>query len=127
MCISSKQRDSDTLLRPIITENLDSSLWNNKCDYVEIKECHNLNPNNYNLTVIQLNVRSLLSNQTELNQLLIKLENQNSRVDIVLLCETFLSDHTFRFVKKYPVTGYMRATALLTKAEELQFLHEMKS
>ena len=67
MCIiNGKTKDSDVLLRPIITENLDSSLWNDKHDYEEIEECSNLNPNNYNLVVVQLNIRSFLSKQTEL-------------------------------------------------------------
>ena len=80
--------------RPIITENLDSSLCNDKCDYVEINECKDLNPNNYNLIVVQLNIRSLLSKQVELRKLLNDLELKNSKVDIVLLCETFLINRT---------------------------------
>ena len=98
MCISNEHKESDVLHRPIIAENLDFSLWNDKCDYIEIEECMDLNPNNYNLTVIQLNIRSLLPKQTELNQLLVNLENRNSKVDLVLLCETFLNDQTRKFV-----------------------------
>ena len=37
-----------------------------KCDYVELDKCVNLNPNNYNLIVMQLNIRSLLSHQEDL-------------------------------------------------------------
>ena len=98
MCISNEHKESDVLHRPIIAENLDSSLWNDKCDYIEIEECMDLNPNNYNLIVIQLNIRSLLSKQAELNQLLVNLENRNSKVNLVLLCETFLNDKTRKFV-----------------------------
>ena len=63
----------------------------------------NLNPNNYNLIVIQLNIRNLLSKQTELNQLLVNLENRNLKVDLVLLWETFLNDRTRKFVN---IPGY---------------------
>ena len=66
--------------------------------YVEIEECLDLNPNQYNLIVIQLNIRNLLSKQTELNQLMVNLENRNSKADLVLLCETFLNDKTSKFV-----------------------------
>ena len=72
----------DVLENPIITDNLDTILWSDKCDYIDIDDCVNLNLNCYNLIVLQLNVRSLLSNQTALNQLLRDLENRKSK----LLC-----------------------------------------
>ena len=62
----------DNLERPLDLSTTDSSLWNGKCDYFEINEIRNLNPNN-NLTILQLNIRSLLSKQMELNLLLNKL------------------------------------------------------
>ena len=98
MCISNEHKESGVLHRPISTEILDSSSWNDKCDYIEIEEFMDLNSNNYNLIVIQINIRSLLSKQTELNQLLVNLENGNSKVNLVLLCETFLNDQTRKFV-----------------------------
>ena len=79
-------------------ENIDNSLWNDKCDYWEIEQCANLNPNNYNFIIMQLNIRSLLSNATELKMLLTKLEQKNSPVDVILLCETFLTKKTERLV-----------------------------
>ena len=66
------------LENPIITDNLDTILWSDKCDYIDIDDCVNLNPNCYNLIVLQLNIRSLLLNQTALNQLLRDLENGKS-------------------------------------------------
>ena len=78
----------DMLLRSRDLENLDCSLWNDKCDYIELDNCTNLNPNNYNLIVMQLNIRSLLAHQTELKQIIRASEKKNSCIDIVLLCET---------------------------------------
>ena len=69
----------DILENSIITDNLDSVLWSDKCDYIDIEDCVNLNPNCHNLIVMQLNVRSLLSNQSALNQLLRDLENKSQR------------------------------------------------
>ena len=89
----------DILENSIITDNLDSVLWNDKCDYIDIEDCVNLNLNCYNLIVMQLNVRSLLSNQSTLNQLLRDLENRKSKVDLILLCETFLTGQSRRLVK----------------------------
>ena len=88
----------DILENSIITDNLDSVLSSDKCDYVDIEDCVNLNPNCYNLIVMQLNVRSLLSNQSALNQLLRYLENRKSKVDLILLCETFLTGQSQRSV-----------------------------
>ena len=50
------------------------------------------------MIVLQLNVRSLLSNQIALNQLLKDLDNRESKVDLVLMCETFLTGQTYRFI-----------------------------
>ena len=75
-------------------EDIDNSLWNDKCDYWETEQCANLNPNNYNFIIMQLNICSLLSNATELKMLLTKLEQKNSPVDVILLCETFLTKKT---------------------------------
>ena len=88
----------DALENPILMDNLDTALWNDKCDHVDIESCENLNLSCYNLIVMQLNVRGLFSNQKTLNQLLRDLENKKSKVDLVLLCETFLNKHTLRFV-----------------------------
>ena len=48
---------------------------------------------------MQLNIRSLLSHQQDLCQLIRSMEKKNSRIDIVLLCETFLSKNTQQMVK----------------------------
>ena len=67
MCFSKKDvTTNDSLSRPIYMENIDNSLWNDKCDYWETEQCANLNPNNYNFIIMQLNIHSLLSNATEL-------------------------------------------------------------
>ena len=104
MCVDKdKRKESDVLDRPLITDNLDSSLWNDKCDYIEIDNCKDLNPNNYNLVVVQLNIRNLLLKQLELKRLLRDLEVRKSKADMILLCETFLSDATVNLVN---IPGY---------------------
>ena len=52
---------------------------------------------------MQLNIRSILAHQQELSQLLRDLERKGSRVDIVLLCETFL---TWKTEKMINIPGY---------------------
>ena len=94
----------DLLERSMDLTNVDETLWNDKCDYINIDTCTDLNPDNYNLLTLQLNIRSLLAHQHDLNQLLHTLENRKSRVDIILLCETFLSKNTVNMVK---IPGYI--------------------
>ena len=99
MCTSKcANKTHDKLERPLNFDSIDENLWNDKCDYIDPDSCTNLNPNDYNLIVLQLNIRSILSNQTELKQLLQTLETKTQRVDIVLLCETFLSARTTKLV-----------------------------
>ena len=99
MCITSnKDEQKDKLNRPLDLDELDESLWNDKCDYLDLESCSNLNPNNYNLLVLQLNIRSLLVHQLELNPLIRMTEKKNSQIDIILLCETFLSKQTVNMV-----------------------------
>ena len=70
---------------------------------IDINDCTNLNPNNYNMNILQLNIRSLLVHQYELKLLLQQLNNKNSAIDIVAFCETFL---TKRVEKVVNIPGY---------------------
>ena len=81
----------NSLDRPLDLHNVDESLWSDKCDYMEVEKCTNLNPNNMNFIVLQLIVRSIMAHQTDLKRLLNELDKLNSKVDILLLSETFLT------------------------------------
>ena len=72
------QQTTNGLDRPIELDGLDNKLWNDKCDYTDLEHCVNLNPNNYNLVIMQLNIRSILAHQHELNRLLRTLEKKNT-------------------------------------------------
>ena len=100
-------------MQPLEIENHDKSLWNDKCDYIELEKCDNFNKENYNFIVMHLNVRSLLAHQVELKYLLRKLKTKGSRVDVVLLCETFLTDKTQKLVNilDYEIITNIRQTA----------------
>ena len=95
--------DTDALKRSWNLFELDESLRNDKCNYIDVETCPNLNPNNYNLMALQLNIRSVLAHQHELKQLLRDLEKKNSPTDVVLLCETFLTKNTISMVN---IAGY---------------------
>ena len=70
------QEDSDALNRSHNLSEMDESLWNDKRDYVDMEMCHNLNPNNYNLLALQLNIRNVFTHQHKLKQLLQILEKK---------------------------------------------------
>ena len=93
----------DELLRPMDNFLSHETLWNNKCDYVQLDTCVNLNTDNYNLIILQLNICGLISHQDELKLLLHKLSKKNSGVDIILLCETFLNKKTAKLIQ---IPGY---------------------
>ena len=93
----------DDLNRPMDNFLQHDSLWNDKCDYIQLDNCDNLNKGNYNLILLQLNIRGLLSHQDELKLLLHKLHNKNSSIDLVLLCETFLNKKTEQLIN---IPGY---------------------
>ena len=66
----------DSLNRPLELTKTDESLWSDKCDYIDPDKCNNLNPEGYNLVVLQHNIRSILAHQTELHQLLQMMANK---------------------------------------------------
>ena len=78
MCFSKEEIPIlfDNLGRPLDLNNIDRCLWNDKCDYVESHDIHNLNQTGNNLIVLQLNIRSLLGKQQELIQFLDELIDQ---------------------------------------------------
>ena len=94
----------DELSRLLEYTATNNALWNDKCDYIDPNNCMDLNPNNLNFGIIQLNIWGLLNHQKELSQLLQDLENKNSKIDIVLLCETHLTRFTSNLVN---LPGYV--------------------
>ena len=78
--------------------NLPSCLWSDRCDYIDVDKCVNLNLMNYNLVVMQLNIRSLLSNQVDLKLLLNDLSLKNNAVDTIMLSETFITSKTEKLI-----------------------------
>ena len=84
MCLQKNLRGTDYLGRPIddlnyVIEDFDS------CDYVEYV---NIVPKD--VTVVQLNVRGIASKQSKITHM-IEHCVKGSKVDVILLCETWLS------------------------------------
>ena len=104
MCFSNEDIiQQDELHRPLNLKDITPILWNDKCDYIDPVRCTNLNPENYNFTILQHNIRGLIGHQVELKLLMDTLNSKNSPIDILLLCETFLTKHTIGLVD---IPGY---------------------
>ena len=105
MCVGNSDiKLYDELMQPLEWNTMDKSLWTDGCDYIDLEKCNKLNNNNMNLIVLQLNIWSLLAHQDELKDLLFHLEKRNSSVDVLLLCETFLSKRTYILIN---IPGYI--------------------
>ena len=99
MCLHKQiNYDKDNLGQSLDTANLPSCLWSDRCDYIDVDKCINLNLMNYNFVVMQLNIRSLLSNQTDLKLLLNDLSLKNSAIDAIMLSETFITAKTEKLI-----------------------------
>ena len=94
MCFSNEIIGGKTL--SVIPENTKLTLkeFDDNCDYIDIDDRTKLKCDNKSLSLIQLNIRGLLSKSSALNLLLT--ENVgNVRPDLVLLCETWLNPNNF--------------------------------
>ena len=73
-------------------------VWNDKCDYCEPAEVKYINPTGNNLTIIQLNIRSLLGKQDDLINMINSLNKNKSLPKVLLLSETHLNDSKTRHI-----------------------------
>ena len=75
MCVGNSDINLyNELMQPLEWNTLGRSLWTDRCHYIDMEKCDNLNNNSMNLIVLQLNIRSLLTYQDELKDLLFNLE-----------------------------------------------------
>ena len=79
---------------PICDELIDN------CDYVDINDIKNLKYSTQDLVVVQLNIRGIISKQSQLKELLLKFDRLP---DALLLCETWLKKET---ENKIMIPGY---------------------
>ena len=83
------------------------------CDYIDLENRTNLNCDNKSLSLIQLNIRGLLSKSSALN-LLLTGNVGNIRPDLVLLCETWLNPNNLAKIDipNYRLFGNVRSNKL---------------
>ena len=73
------------------------------CNYYDTPSLQTLSDKRYKLKVLHLNIRSLPSNYNELKNLLTTLRQYKHEIDLILLCETFLTEKNKNC---YPLEGY---------------------
>ena len=108
-------------MKPLELNSTDQSLWSDQYDYIDLEDCTNLNKMNMNLVTLHLNICSLLSHQSELIELISKLEQKNSKLDILFLCETFLMNQMMKMVNIPRYIHSLLTLASIVKEGALQF------
>ena len=73
---------------------------NDNCDYITLDNTVEIKQSSQDLSILQLNIRGLLSKQHMLKETLLKLQNPP---DILLICETWLKSNT---ENKVDLPGY---------------------
>ena len=89
MCFSKMSKEKLDVAQILDSVKL-SDEFEGSCDYIELESRKGLTSNPKNLTLIQLNIRGLISKTSVLSELIT--ENIGSiQPDVVLLCETWLN------------------------------------
>ena len=93
---------------PLETECFNFS-FEDTCDYIEVEDVKDLTMDPYDLTILQMNIRGLIGKQHDLSKLLFNMTGER-KIDIVILCETWLtkeSEHRIS-VPGYTYYGHHR-------------------
>ena len=106
MCLGNSIRSFNMLLesnRYDLKEILDdkSSTLFDTCGYSLVNDLNI--EDHYNFNTMHLNIHSLLSKQSNLIDLLSRLKDKNCEIDVVALCETFLTKHKMSLIN---IPGY---------------------
>ena len=97
--------DSDEIREKVdmYKNDIPDSVLAKSCDYLDLETLWRINPSLYNLKILHLNIRSLISKQDALRSLLVSLKTKQFEPDLILLCETYLRDAIEKFVN---IPGY---------------------
>ena len=98
MCVLTKIKDNH--YQQVF--DFEDNIFRSESDYFDAGELSTLMFPHGNLNIIQLNVRGLLSKQSQLNELINRLE-KSLDLHALVLCETWLTPETKNLLK---VNGY---------------------
>ena len=84
-------RDPQKNLFELIDDDL--LLFDNECTYIEPEQTNSLNGKNASLRILHVNIHSIPSKLDDLKSLLEKLKQNEINIDLLLLCETFLTEN----------------------------------
>ena len=70
----------------------DDNISHINCNYYQVDEISDSCPSNFKYKAMHLNIRSLNENSDRLKILIADLESNQTEIDFLLLCETFLTD-----------------------------------
>ena len=64
------------------------------CNYINLEDVSTLNVSHKDLLVLQLNIRGLISKQSDISKLITNCTKTSKKVGVVLLCETWVTNNT---------------------------------
>ena len=73
------------------------------CDYIKLEDVSTLNVTERDLLFLQLNIRGLISKQSDISKLIQNCTNSEKKIDVVLLCETWVTNTTKNLIR---IPGY---------------------
>ena len=94
--------DEDLNLSKLVDSDANSSFFNS-CDYYSYENLTDIKFINADLKVLHINIRSFLSKLDQLILLLNELESVGHKIDVILLCETFITKLN---ITKCKINGY---------------------
>ena len=97
MCLQGIKKQISNRLKNNELMNNESYDFVDHCDYLDLENITPKTLPQYNLNLLQMNVRGLIGKQNKIQSLLDKLENNND-VHCLLLCETWLTEDTKKLI-----------------------------
>lgn len=87
--------------------NEDNSI-NNDCDYFSYENLNEFKLEGDTLKVMHLNIHSFIAKKEKLTEILIELNETGIKLDVILLCETFINDTNIKKMKlkNYKLANY---------------------
>ena len=96
MCLTHIQSKTSVQLKDNIDAlpDIGPEISQDSCDYISSEDVQSLNCSENDLMIIQLNIRGLISKQSSISQLINNCVKNCKKLDVVLLCETWVTKNT---------------------------------
>ena len=100
MCLTRSQSKPFDQVNDKISQlpDIGSVINQDSYDYIELKDVQSLNVKDNDLMCLQLSIRGLISKQSNISHLVNSCSKSQKKLDVVLLCETWVTENTKELV-----------------------------